>query len=193
MDMLGLEMTLDCEQSQAPAKQKKRDRASKGDHAYNSSAVKSKGAAKNPSSKKACSLETKHPAHQGASHLSELDLPIDFGALDEKQERGEDFGSGYDITRTPAPYCSCTGTNQQCYRWGNGGWQSACCTNLISMHPLPMNPKKNGSRLAGRKMSAGAFQKLLTRLVLEGWDVNYPVDLKEHWAKHGTNRYVTRK
>jgi len=92
---------------------------------------------------------------------------------------------------TPTPYCSCTGLNQQCYRWGNGGWQSACCTTHISLYPLPMNPKKRGSRLAGRKMSAGAFDKLLEKLALEGVDVSYSVDLKDHWAKHGTNRYVT--
>lgn len=92
---------------------------------------------------------------------------------------------------TPIPYCSCTGVNQQCYRWGNGGWQSACCTTLISMFPLPLNPKKRGSRVAGRKMSAGAFDKLLEKLVAEGVNINLPVDLREHWAKHGTNRYVT--
>ncbi|KAG0579162.1 hypothetical protein KC19_4G077700 [Ceratodon purpureus] len=92
---------------------------------------------------------------------------------------------------TPIPYCSCTGMNQQCYRWGNGGWQSACCTTLISMFPLPLNPKKRGSRVAGRKMSAGAFDKLLEKLVAEGVNINLPVDLREHWAKHGTNRYVT--
>ncbi|CAK9192721.1 unnamed protein product, partial [Sphagnum troendelagicum] len=92
---------------------------------------------------------------------------------------------------TPIPYCSCTGTNQQCYRWGNGGWQSACCTTLISLYPLPSNPKKRGSRLAGRKMSAGAFEKLLEKLASEGVDISYSVDLKDHWAKHGTNRYVT--
>ena len=92
---------------------------------------------------------------------------------------------------TPIPYCSCTGMNQQCYRWGNGGWQSACCTTLISMFPLPLNPKKRGSRVAGRKMSAGAFGKLLEKLVSEGVNINLPVDLREHWAKHGTNRYVT--
>lgn len=92
---------------------------------------------------------------------------------------------------TPIPYCSCTGVNQQCYRWGNGGWQSACCTTLISMFPLPLNPKKRGSRVAGRKMSAGAFDKLLEKLISEGVNINLPVDLREHWAKHGTNRYVT--
>ncbi|CAM6008584.1 unnamed protein product [Sphagnum balticum] len=92
---------------------------------------------------------------------------------------------------TRIPYCSCTGINQQCYRWGSGGWQSACCTTLLSLHPLPMNPKKRGSRVAGRKMSAGAFDKLLEKLKLEGVDVSYSVDLKDHWAKHGTNRYVT--
>ncbi|KAL2645023.1 hypothetical protein R1flu_012610 [Riccia fluitans] len=89
------------------------------------------------------------------------------------------------------PHCSCTGMKQQCYRWGNGGWQSSCCTTMISMYPLPMNPAKRGSRLAGRKMSAGAFEKLLEKLASEGVNVNLSVDLKDHWAKHGTNRYVT--
>ncbi|CAM6093641.1 unnamed protein product [Calypogeia fissa] len=89
------------------------------------------------------------------------------------------------------PYCSCTGVNQPCYKWGNGGWQSACCTTMISMYPLPMNPKKRSSRLAGRKMSAGAFEKLLEKLSSEGVNIKCPIDLKDHWAKHGTNRYVT--
>ncbi len=40
-------------------------------------------------------------------------------------------------------------------------------------------------------MSAGAFDKLLENLKLEGVDVSYSVDVKDHWAKHGTNRYVT--
>jgi hypothetical protein len=40
-------------------------------------------------------------------------------------------------------------------------------------------------------MSAGAFDKLLEKLKLEGVDISYSVDLKDHWAKHGTNRYVT--
>jgi hypothetical protein len=40
-------------------------------------------------------------------------------------------------------------------------------------------------------LSAGAFQKLLERLSLQGIDVTKPIDLKEHWEKHGTNRYVT--
>ncbi|KAJ7555753.1 hypothetical protein O6H91_05G053500 [Diphasiastrum complanatum] len=102
-------------------------------------------------------------------------------------------GSAYDHSTLPSPYCSCTGMNQQCYRWGSGGWQSACCTNQISMYPLPMNPKKKGCRVAGRKMSAGAFGRLLERLVSDGWDIGTAVDLKEYWSKHGTNRYVTIK
>ncbi|KAJ7569215.1 hypothetical protein O6H91_01G067300 [Diphasiastrum complanatum] len=99
----------------------------------------------------------------------------------------------FDCSKIPSPYCSCTGMSEQCYRWGSGGWQSACCTNMISMYPLPMSPKKKGCRVAGRKMSAGAFERLLQRLVSEGWDLNMPVDLKDYWAKHGTNRYVTIK
>ncbi|GLJ11713.1 hypothetical protein SUGI_0175190 [Cryptomeria japonica] len=81
----------------------------------------------------------------------------------------------------------------QCYRRGNGGWQSACCTNNESMYPLPMNPKKKGARVPGRKMSGGAFRKLLRRLSSEGHILSQPIDLKNHWARHGTNRYVIFK
>jgi hypothetical protein len=41
-----------------------------------------------------------------------------------------------------------------------------------------MNPKKNGSRVVGRKMSVRAFDKLLKKLKLEGVDVSYYVDSK---------------
>lgn len=100
-------------------------------------------------------------------------------------------GVVYDISTMPIPVCSCTGMPQQCYRWGNGGWQSACCTTNISLYPLPMNPKRRGARVAGRKMSGGAFKKLLERLGSEGHNLHYPIDLKSHWAKHGTNKFVT--
>lgn len=96
----------------------------------------------------------------------------------------------FDASAIPIPVCSCTGIPQQCYRWGSGGWQSACCTTSISMYPLPMNPNKRGARLGGRKMSGGAFTKLLGRLIVDGHSLEYPVDLKNHWAKHGTNRYI---
>lgn len=100
----------------------------------------------------------------------------------------------YDLMLSmPIPYCSCSGGNQQCYRWGNGGWQSACCTNVLSMYPLPMSPTKRGARVPGRKMSGGAFKKILEKLAAEGYDISVPIDLKNHWAKHGTNRYVTIK
>lgn len=100
----------------------------------------------------------------------------------------------YDLMlSTPIPYCSCSGGNQQCYRWGNGGWQSACCTNVLSLYPLPMSPTKRGARVPGRKMSGGAFKKILEKLAAEGVDVTMPIDLRNHWAKHGTNRYVTIK
>lgn len=95
------------------------------------------------------------------------------------------------MSLTAIPYCSCTGISRSCYRWGNGGWQSACCTNLISEYPLPMNHTKQGARVAGRKMTIGAFKKLLERLAGEGVNVTQPIDLKDHWAKHGTNRYIT--
>ncbi|CAM8985653.1 hypothetical protein QQ045_007640 [Rhodiola kirilowii] len=98
---------------------------------------------------------------------------------------------GLDIVNLPVPFCSCTGKLQSCYKWGKGGWQSACCTTTLSMYPLPQMPNKRHSRMGGRKMSGGAFTKLIARLASEGHDITVPVDLKNHWAKHGTNRYIT--
>ncbi|KAH9610643.1 hypothetical protein KSS87_017131 [Heliosperma pusillum] len=97
----------------------------------------------------------------------------------------------YDETSMPSPVCSCTGVYRQCYKWGNGGWQSSCCTMTMSMHPLPAVPNKKHARIGGRKMSGSAFSKLLSRLSGEGHDLSNPIDLKDHWAKHGTNRYIT--
>ncbi|KAL6606284.1 hypothetical protein ACP70R_041937 [Stipagrostis hirtigluma subsp. patula] len=97
----------------------------------------------------------------------------------------------YDESTMPAPACSCTGELRQCYKWGNGGWQSSCCTTSISMYPLPVMANRRHARMGGRKMSGGAFTKLLSRLAAEGHDLSTPVDLKDHWAKHGTNRYIT--
>ncbi|KAL3652879.1 GAGA binding protein-like [Castilleja foliolosa] len=99
-------------------------------------------------------------------------------------------GLDMDITGIPIPVCSCTGTPQQCYRWGCGGWQSACCTTTISMYPLPMSTKRRGARIAGRKMSQGAFKKVLEKLATEGYDLANPIDLRTYWAKHGTNKFV---
>ncbi|KAK6931678.1 GAGA-binding transcriptional activator [Dillenia turbinata] len=101
--------------------------------------------------------------------------------------------NGYpmDLSGIPIPVCSCTGNSQQCYRWGSGGWQSACCTTSISMYPLPMSSKRRGARIAGRKMSQGAFKKVLERLAAEGHNFTNPIDLRSYWAKHGTNKFVT--
>uniref|UniRef100_A0A5B6ZAA7 GAGA-binding transcriptional activator n=1 Tax=Davidia involucrata TaxID=16924 RepID=A0A5B6ZAA7_DAVIN len=100
-------------------------------------------------------------------------------------------GMDMDISGIPIPVCSCTGTQQQCYRWGCGGWQSACCTTTISIYPLPMSTKRRGARIAGRKMSQGAFKKVLEKLAAEGYNFSNPIDLRTHWAKHGTNKFVT--
>ncbi|CAN0907741.1 Protein BASIC PENTACYSTEINE4 [Linum grandiflorum] len=99
----------------------------------------------------------------------------------------------YDESMMPPPVCSCTGAPHQCYKWGNGGWQSSCCTTTISCHPLPQLPNKRHSRVGGRKMSSGVFAKLLSRLAAAGHDLSVPLDLKDYWAKHGTNRYITIK
>ncbi|KMS95174.1 hypothetical protein BVRB_011610 [Beta vulgaris subsp. vulgaris] len=109
---------------------------------------------------------------------------------------GESLGLNrvdYDDSIMPAPGCSCTGIFRQCYKWGTGGWQSSCCTTTISVYPLPPAPNKRYARLGGRKMSGSVFSKLLSRLALEGFDFSIPVDMKDHWSKHGTNRYITIK
>lgn len=100
-------------------------------------------------------------------------------------------GIDMDLSSIPIPICSCTGTPQQCYRWGSGGWQSACCTTAMSVYPLPMSTKRRGARIAGRKMSIGAFTKVLEKLAAEGFNFSNPIDLKTYWAKHGTNKFVT--
>ncbi|KAL6982714.1 hypothetical protein U1Q18_016102 [Sarracenia purpurea var. burkii] len=97
----------------------------------------------------------------------------------------------FDESTMPVPVCSCTGILRPCYKWGSGGWQSSCCTTSMSMYPLPAVPNKRHARVGGRKMSGGAFNKLISRLAAEGHDLSNPVDLKDHWAKHGTNRYIT--
>ncbi|KAF5729744.1 hypothetical protein HS088_TW20G00108 [Tripterygium wilfordii] len=99
--------------------------------------------------------------------------------------------SSFDFSGVPSPYCSCTSMARVCYKWGAGGWQSSCCTINISEYPLPMNSARPGARLAGRKMSNGAYTKLLLRLAAEGHDLTHPVDLRTHWARHGTNKFVT--
>nr|WIL94296.1 BPC2 [Gladiolus x hybridus] len=100
-------------------------------------------------------------------------------------------GIDLDLSGIPTPVCSCTGNPQQCYRWGVGGWQSACCTTSLSQYPLPMSLKRKGARIAGRKMSQGAFTKVLEKLAGEGHNPANAIDLKTFWAKHGTNKFVT--
>lgn len=99
----------------------------------------------------------------------------------------------FDETTMPVPVCSCTGTPRQCYKWGNGGWQSSCCTTTLSSYPLPQMPNKRHARVGGRKMSGSVFTKLLSRVAAEGHDLSVPLDLKNFWARHGTNRYITIK
>ncbi|KAK2978298.1 hypothetical protein RJ640_017149 [Escallonia rubra] len=99
----------------------------------------------------------------------------------------------FDESTMPVPVCSCTGVARQCYKWGNGGWQSSCCTTTLSVYPLPQMPNKRHSRMGGRKMSGSVFSRLLSRIAAQGHDLSMPLDLKNYWAKHGTNRYITIK
>ncbi|KAG8383752.1 hypothetical protein BUALT_Bualt04G0046500 [Buddleja alternifolia] len=127
---------------------------------------------------------------------NERDMESDEEDVDKQVSWKDNLGLNqinFDESAMPVPVCSCTGSPQPCYRWGNGGWQSACCTTTISMYPLPQVANKRYSRVGGRKMSGSAFSKLLNRLAGEGYDFSTPLDLKDHWAKHGTNRYSTLK
>lgn len=111
----------------------------------------------------------------------------------DAQEFGFMDQISFDETTMPIPICSCTGVARQCYKWGSGGWQSSCCTTTISVYPLPQMPNKRHSRMGGRKMSGTVFTRLLSRLASQGHDLSAPVDLRNYWAKHGTNRYITIK
>ncbi|GFS46443.1 basic pentacysteine 6 [Actinidia rufa] len=118
------------------------------------------------------------------------------GDVSKPDWKGQDLGLNqvsFDETMMPGPVCSCTGIRRPCYKWGSGGWQSSCCTTTMSMYPLPALPNKRHARVGGRKMSGSAFSKLLSRVAGEGYDLSIPVDLKDHWARHGTNRYITIK
>lgn len=99
----------------------------------------------------------------------------------------------FDESTMPIPVCSCTGIARQCYKWGSGGWQSSCCTTTLSVYPLPQMQNKRHARMGGRKMTGTVFTRLLSRLAAQGHDLSMPLDLKNYWAKHGTNRYITIK
>lgn len=109
----------------------------------------------------------------------------------DAQETGSGHLIHFNESSMPAPVCSCTGVPRQCYKWGKGGWQSSCCTTTLSVYPLPQMPNKKHSRIGGRKMSGTVFSRLLTRVAAAGHDLSIPLDLKNYWAKHGTNRYIT--
>lgn len=112
----------------------------------------------------------------------------------ERKNVDTDFDeSKFDLSKVPPPVCSCTGVARQCHKCGVSGWQSSCCNSKMSVFPLPMSPWRPGARVNGRKMSHGAYRKLLCKLASEGHDLSHPVDLKPHWAKLGTNNFVTIK
>ncbi|KAK2981892.1 hypothetical protein RJ640_016298 [Escallonia rubra] len=142
-------------------------------------------------------LSRQLPPTHSSSWKSEQDLGDDEENLDRHLVAWKDnLGLNqvnFDESAMPVPVCSCTGVPQPCYKWGNGGWQSACCTTTMSMYPLPLVSSKRYSRVGGRKMSGSVFSKLLNRLADEGHDLSMPLDLKDHWAKHGSNRYSTLK
>ncbi|XP_074565590.1 protein Barley B recombinant-like [Curcuma longa] len=146
--------------------------------------------------KRTRSRQRKSPKTKRPKKVSATSNEVPGGSLSHRKvpRKGSGMvinGIDFDISRIPTPVCSCTGKPQPCYRWGVGGWQSACCTTSISTYPLPMNAKRRGARIAGRKMSRGAFKKVLEKLAGEGYNLANPIDMRSFWAKHGTNKYVT--
>lgn len=83
----------------------------------------------------------------------------------------------FDETVMPVPVCSCSGVAHPCYKWGNGGWQSACCSSGYSLS----GGKRQTGRAEGRKMSGNAFMQLLNQIASEGYDLSTPVDLTNYW------------
>ncbi|XP_042503469.1 protein BASIC PENTACYSTEINE7-like [Macadamia integrifolia] len=151
-----------------------------------------------PSSKKpnhvaTKALRPKQPKKKNPDSAKRKSNPVSTAKREKKNVDVVSGEAAFDFSRLPAPVCSCTGITRQCYRWGAGGWQSSCCTTSISEYPLPMSSSRPGARMAGRKMSSGAYSKLLQKLAAEGHDFSHPIDLKTHWAKHGTNKFVTIK
>lgn len=126
----------------------------------------------------------------------ELNRPVskyEFKSECDTQNLGLTNQINFDSSTMPTPVCSCTGVQRQCYKWGNGGWQSSCCTTNLSVHPLPRMDNKRHSRVGGRKMSGSVFVRSLSHAAEQGHDLSMPLDLREYWARHGTNRYVTIK
>lgn len=166
-----------CELEMSPTKNKKKKASAKSSTQVMSKDLGPKRPKTKPSTSKKVKGETKPKAN-----VERKNLNIDYGE------------ANFDFSGVPPPFCSCTGEARTCYKWGVGGWQSSCCNSSISAYPLPMSSSRPGSRLAGRKMSQGAYGKLLFKLATEGHhDLSRPVDLKEHWSKHGTNKFVTLK
>ncbi|XP_052195683.1 protein BASIC PENTACYSTEINE6-like [Diospyros lotus] len=89
-----------------------------------------------------------------------------------------------DLDKLPTPVCSCTGVPQPCYEWGNGGWQSVCCTATAA---VCNHQQTTQWQVGGRKMSGNAFVELLTQLASAGHDLSTPLDLKDHWPKNSAN------
>ncbi|RVW36569.1 Protein basic pentacysteine 4 [Vitis vinifera] len=146
---------------------------------------------------KAVSSKGLKPPRKGKKVNEDLNRQVISDGLKIKSEwDSQDLGLNlvtFDESTMPVPVCSCTGVPRQCYKWGNGGWQSSCCTTTLSSYPLPQMPNKRHARMGGRKMSGSVFTRLLSRLAAEGHDLSMPLDLKDYWAKHGTNRYIIIK
>lgn len=153
--------------------------------------------AKRTKENKSVSSKASRPSGKGKKVSEDLNRQASSEGTKIKSEWDrQDIGLNliaFDENTMPVPICTCTGVPRQCYKWGNGGWQSSCCTTTLSMYPLPQLPNKRHARVGGRKMSGSVFTRLLSRVAAEGRDLSIPLDLKDYWARHGTNRYITIK
>ncbi|PON99942.1 GAGA-binding transcriptional activator [Trema orientale] len=159
-----------------------------------SEAIKSRQAKRPKENKGISSKESKPPRKKVAEDLNRR--ATSDGTKFRTEWESQDLGLNvitFDESTMPVPVCSCTGVPRQCYKWGSGGWQSSCCTTHMSVYPLPQIPNKRHARMGGRKMSGSVFTRLLSRLAAQGHDLSMPLDLREYWARHGTNRYITIK
>ncbi|KAK4747764.1 hypothetical protein SAY87_014350 [Trapa incisa] len=158
-------------------------------------ALKSSGQSKQSSQNSTSSKRKKGNAtrtREGSNYHSNASAARKFRSEWDEQDVGLNL-IAFDESTMPGPVCSCTGEAHPCYKWGNGGWQSSCCTTRISMYPLPQMPNRRHARMSGRKMSGSVFIRLLTRMAKADHDLAVPLDLKDYWARHGTNRYIIIK
>ncbi|OAY62732.1 Barley B recombinant-like protein D [Ananas comosus] len=119
------------------------------------SSHKSKRGRNDPTKVQASASPSKKPSKKksrkvGGEHFNNKQVTVARLGAKHHEWKGQDLGLNqvvFDESTMPVPVCSCTGKYQPCYKWGDGGWQSACCTTTLSMYPLPVMPNKRHARV----------------------------------------------